>query len=356
MKLVFYCDPRGYRTYPFDGSSLEAGVGGSESALINLGRALARRGHEVVAYTSTTRPIEVDGVAYRPSVSFDDPSCDVLVVFRFYAEAIRGARRRLTVLWSLDLPVADPPYEVDRSLAEVDAVVAISEFHASRIVAFGSAAGIPKLAEKIWIGGCGVWASDYREALPKIPQRFIYCSVPDRGLVPLLGMWPALRRELPEATLAIFGGYALWGLVDREPALRELADAPGVQFRGVVPRRELVREQLLAELHLHPCSLEENFCLASMECQAAGTPSIVSSRGALPTTVIDNRSGRVVPGDPDRDGFAERFVEAAVALAKDRRRRERMAAFARLRARQEFDYMRIAERWEHELRARLTGR
>jgi glycosyltransferase involved in cell wall biosynthesis len=354
VKLVFYCPPAGYATYPFDGASFQYGLGGSEAALVCLASALARRGHEVRVYTTTGRETMVGGVSYRPAQALASATCDVFVLFRFHEHVPELTHCRLAVFWSTDIPTDDPPYRVGASLLASDLVVALSPFHAGLLLEFARARGLPDLSGRLWVGGCGIHWPEYRRPLRKRRHRFIYCSVPDRGLSGLLEMWPAIRRALPDASLVLTGGYELWGRRSDNASYPSAAGCPGVEQLGVVPRHRLVREQLAAEIHVHPCPLPENFCIASMECQAAGTPSVTSSLGAMSTTVVDGRTGIVVTGDPASATFRQRFVTAVVDLAQDRSRLQAMAAFGRRRAHRQFDYDVLAARWEQVVQARLA--
>jgi glycosyltransferase involved in cell wall biosynthesis len=350
MRISFCCPPEGYRDYVFDAAALESGVGGSESALINLARALARRGHEVQVFgpAATTRTYE--DVAYRPYREAADAGCDVAVLFRFSGHRFQDVPCRLRVLWSHDLPTADPPYGLVRSLRAVDGVFAVSDFHAGQLADFAQAHGIRDL--RLAVGGNGVDTALYPPPEhARVPGRFLYCSVPDRGLDGLLRMWPAIQDRVPGASLVVTGGYELWGHRP-DPAATPAAPA-GVCIRGVVSRRELVAEQRRAAVHLHPCPLPENFCLASMECQAAGTPTIASSLGALPATVVDGRTGIVVGGTPGTPEFEAAFVAASVGLVGCPDRLRALSEGARRHA-LAFDYDRVAAAWAAQLAGWLS--
>ncbi len=353
MKIVFYCPMVAYSTYVFDGYSLYSGVGGSEGALINLARALSLRGHEVIIYNSVPETIIVENVVYQPVHQFQENNCDIFVLFRFYHEVIHSIKTAFTVLWSHDIPTTEKPYSLEKSIQFVDMIVVVSHYHAHMLLKFVQQCGLGNDELSIHIGGNGVWASDYMFPITKIPYRFIYCSVPDRGLRPLLEMWPRIREKVVDACLTVTGGYQLWGRDDNDDELRMLVNQPGIRFLGVISRTQLVQEQLAAEIHLHPCSIPENFCLASMECQAAGTPSIASRVGALPTTIIHNKTGIIVANDPEDAGFQSAFIEAAVELVHDRTTLAIMSSQARYRALHEFDYAVVAEQWEMNISKRL---
>ncbi len=349
VKVSFYCPPAAYTRYTFDGSSLEAGVGGSESALINLAQALSARGNEIVVFCQVPSVRRILGVTYTPASNAIDHDCDVFVLFRFFAEWPAGLACLLRVLWSHDLPTPDAPYLMHRSLEVVDRIFAVSDFHAGRLRSFANQHGLGRMNGRLAVGGNGVDTHAYARKREKVRHGFIYCSVPDRGLDHLLLMWPAIRNRLCDATLVVTGGWRLWGLPDPQDRRTAL---PGILDLGVVPRRQLVKHQLEAELHLHPCPLYENYCLSARECQAAGTPSVTTAFGALPSTIQHDKTGVIVQGLPGTRRFHQAFVSEAVELARDRERLATIAAQARTHA-QLHDYHHVAARWEAQLLAWL---
>lgn len=350
MRILFSCSQHVYRAAPFDGMSLETGIGGSEAALVHVAEGLAHRGHrvEVVGASRTNR--EINGVSW----SADDAGreFDVLIVFRFAGPVLAGRRAPLRVLWTTDLPTDQTPYRLSRSLRRADAVVALSPFHASVVRQFAKEAGIGPAALRLAILACPIDARSYRRVVPKVRHRFLHCSVPDRGRDTLLRLWPHILARLPEATLVVTGGYGLWGRAHLDTRPPHLA---GVDFRGVLSRSQLVLEQMQAEVHLHPCRVAENFCMASAECQAAATPSVASAAGALPTTVLDGRTGVVVEGPPFGEPFERRFADEAVRLVTDPPRLATLASAARRRAHEQFDRTIVAAAWEQQLDTWLTA-
>lgn len=304
MRVAFLGHPQVYRNwgYSFDGSSRRSGVGGSESTLIALAEALVAAGDDVSVYANPERPATVRGVRYRVAEEIGGRTFDALVLFRFgsgLAAQVDAGRR---VLWAHDEPGASPLFRHEDAVPAVDTLVAVSPFRRRRLATFGLARGLGDLSERIVVMPNGVGAGDYACAgsRPKVWHRFIYCSVPDRGPDNLLRLWPIIRALVPDATLSVTGGWSLWGGTLADIPASHL---PGVLWHGVITRTELVQRQLDAELHVHPCAFEENFCIASMECQAAGAPSVVTRVGALPTTVLDGETGIVVGGDVTDPGF-----------------------------------------------------
>jgi colanic acid/amylovoran biosynthesis glycosyltransferase len=112
-----------------------------------------------------------------------------------------------------------------------------------------------------------------------------------------------------------------WGLLDNGV----------VKFTGVVPREQVVAYLREADIMIH-AALEEGFCNAVIEGQAAELPVIVSDAGGLPENIEDGVTGFVVPRR-DPDAMAEKII----LLAKAPELRQRMGKAGRERALKMFD-------------------
>ena len=99
---------------------------------------------------------------------------------------------------------------------------------------------------------------------------------------------------------------------------------PTVSFAGHVSDGE--RARLLAGARGLVFPGEEDFGIAPVEAMASGTPVIAVARGGVRETVINDRTGWLLP--PDADAFAAKFVDVLAAGAS----LEPMRAAARSRA------------------------
>ena len=126
----------------------------------------------------------------------------------------------------------------------------------------------------------------------KIPYKFIYSSFPNRGLLPLLLMWPRIRQKFPTATLEIFSDiHGEWvnnvwadGMKKIKDLIQEYTDM-GLIYRGWTSKDELVNGWLSSEIWFYPCHFEETFCLTAYEAAASKTLVVTTKLGALPETV-----------------------------------------------------------------------
>jgi glycosyltransferase involved in cell wall biosynthesis len=108
--------------------------------------------------------------------------------------------------------------------------------------------------------------------------------------------------------------YAIIGIGDEEPALRELAASLGVSERfsllGKIENGEISGYMNAADLFVHP-SYEEPLGLVVLEALACGTPVVASDSGGVPEMIHDGVNGYLAKtGDPS--DFAEKIRTALV--------------------------------------------
>lgn len=312
------------------------GVGGTEAALIQISRELARQKHSVWIAQPASAPGNYHGVHYVSARSLSTQCVWDAIVVSWQVQPIffdLKARRRL--YWT----TIEPWWLEARE--HVQRGIFISPYHYEGNGSWPGGAIIPLGIDPAeYDSGEGI---AFRSIAAKEPGRLIYCSVPDRGLEHLVRIFPMIREEIPWATLWITSDYSLWG---RQPDIIQylglMADTPGVHYYGKIPREDLVYQQKRAEIMLYPTHSEENFCLSALECMAAGTVPVTSARGALPTTVGEH--GVLVNEMPGTEGAARAFADATIALLCDRERLKRLSASGRERALTEFNWQYIVRK------------
>jgi len=341
VKLSFLVNCR----YAFiDPDFEEKGVGGSEAALILLARELARRGHEVEVYGTSTADGAFNGVRYRNIARFDPVAeRDVVILFRCAHEAFRAAKAKKKLFWSTDIDWAD--WE-ERVFPFADQVIVLSRFHQRFVLeTYGRLE-----PQRVSVMELGVVPEEYFDRppgeLPSKPgNRLIYCSVPERGLAHLARLFPRIKERVPDAELVITSDYSLWG---QPPGIEKFgpmfAGIAGVTLFGKVPRSRLVELQKSARVMAYPCTYHEGFCLAAIECIAGGAIPVTTKRWALTTTV--GESGVLIDGQPGDEEYDQRFVDAVVGLLRDRARWEELATKGRERVLAQYTWQAVAERFE----------
>src|SRR5262245_30747696 len=175
----------------------QTSLGGSESACVGLARALQARGHDVRIFATKLDPEAVGyhdaaGVTWSPWEDFWPTNqfieFDVVVGLRMHGLfTLRPVQARLRLLWSQDLLVPGQMQgEVMAAAWAIDHIAYVSEYHRRQWEQMQ-----PELAPIGWVTRNGFDPADLpSDPKPRDPYRVMYTSRPERGLAPLLEMWP----------------------------------------------------------------------------------------------------------------------------------------------------------------------
>jgi glycosyltransferase involved in cell wall biosynthesis len=305
----------------FDGRSPDLGpLGGAESAFVSLAEALARRGHAVRAYTNCPAAVRHNGVEWCPIAGGAPDEADLYIANRGDKLLRLVPRARATAFW-----VHNPARYLlklrylTKLWSRRPTLVFLSGYHAQTYPAWapgGRRVVIPH----------GIHDCFRTTAEPLIPPRprAVFTSNPLRSLGWLIELWVTrIFPAVPKAELHIFSGpgtYGAAGAAKSAEMAPVLAQARAMKDAGVMLHEPLPRDRLAAELphfrvFTYRGSVEETFCLAAGEAQAAGVPAVVSDVGAMSELVRDRDSGFVVSADPERE---ERdFAAATIKVLSD---------------------------------------
>ncbi|KMY68985.1 hypothetical protein AAU61_05385 [Desulfocarbo indianensis] len=346
----------------FHGASPEErALGGSETALVQVARALAQRGHRVQVFCRCPKPGIYHAVRYRDRKDLvraaGEERFDALVVSRFFAALDLPLQAGLKVLWNHD--VLDKPRELAQRLEGLDLALVLSCFQAQ-----GYAERLPACAGKLAITRNGLDLELIAETIRGVerqPDLVTYVSRPERGLKLLLEkIWPRLKEARPELRLAVCG----YQVADTalHPALRReyvdierlLKQSPGVEVLGGLAKKAYYRHLASCGALLYPCVFPEISCIAALEAQALATPVLTSRAFALPETVRSPEF--LVAGRPGSREYVEAYIQKSLDLLGDPQTAARVADEARERIWQEHDWALIAAEWEELFLARLRQR
>lgn len=326
--------PLGVTEKTLRGEDGRLGVGGAELAILTLCRAWQGYGNDVTFYND---PKEIGASAFRqlPVADFDpNESRDILIIFRS-PNPLASISKGKKIWFSCD------SYTIDDFRAfrkEVDKVVCISPHHASYFKnMYGIYDAIPiDLPVRTW---------EYQNKVEKISKRCIFTSIPDRGVMELHAVWPRIHKEVPEASLVITSDWRLWADWCTEEQIRGYKHSyglhPNVIYRGAIRRNELIQIQQEAELHLYPCTFEEQFCISVAESQVAGVFPITSDMGALKTTNM----GKVIHGNAQESYWQDIFVSSAIEFLTDPKLKDKQEWIQQV-ARRRFSIENILSQWE----------
>ncbi|MGH9703639.1 MAG: glycosyltransferase, partial [Candidatus Acidiferrales bacterium] len=116
---------------------------------------------------------------------------------------------------------------------------------------------------------------------------------PEKGGDILLDAWERLRLPIP---LQMIGDGPMRGQLEAQAAQRGLSN---VQFRGQLPRGEVIGAIKKARFVIVPSQCYENFPVTIAEAFACGTAVICSGHGGMKEIVADQSTGlHFTPGEP----------------------------------------------------------
>ncbi|MFD2419666.1 glycosyltransferase [Amycolatopsis pigmentata] len=227
--------------------------------------------------------------------------------------------------------------ELERSICRrADQVVATCSNEVFEIARMG----VPLPRSRTSVIPCGVDLNLFTPEGPRAPRTARHRIVTAGRLVPRKGFEVAVAAlaRLPETELVIAGGP-----VEDDPEARrlsglaeELGVADRLRMPGLVSRADM--PPLLRSADAVVCTpTYEPFGMVPLETMASGTPVVGSAVGGLIDTVVDGRTGFLVPpGDPDAVAAAVRKLCASDQL------REAYGAAGAARARKRYSWDQIA--------------
>lgn len=369
LTIGFYIDSVEFTPAVIAGT---ASLGGSESACLGLARALQARGHDVYIFTPKLHPeapaVDYAGVRWNQVQDLDGMTrvidWDVFVSLRMPNIFDAPVRAKFRVLWSEDLMYgAGMKNHVMGSAWAYDAVAYVSEYHRRQWEAL-----VPELAPIGYVTRNGFDPAYVPAAAVKNPDQIIHISRPERGLAPILAMWPELRKRYPAAQLKLCRYSSMydkdgWGKVceSYDVAVRQMNEqVGGIEYLGELGKPALYQAIAESAVMWYPGvhDFGETSCIAAIESQACGTPFVGSWKGALPETCP---SGLYVKGNAAEDSaYHEASISAVIGLLQDAKRQGRRyrelqrAGLAHVSP--AYSYGAIAAEWEGWLLAQFDAR
>ncbi len=289
----------------YSGETLRAAsMGGTESSVVQLAEALARRGHDVFVFNGIDRPRFEHGVQWLPMSEAGNRARGEIGIAVANPKAFGALSFRSQIFWLHN------PLKGWRSirrgymgplLKRRPFYVLLGSYHDGRVPGWFPSSGRTIIHH-------GIHEDFFRgraaEAAPA--PRAIFTSQPYRGLDWLLDLWGDVRRQVPGATFDVFAPK-----VHQAEANARNGALEGVTFGGSISRPDLIRQLALARVQLIPGHRDETYCLAAAEATAAGVPIVTLGVGALSERVRNGKTGFVAR---DREDFIAR---TAMLLSDD---------------------------------------
>ncbi len=300
----------------------DIGCGGSETSAAMLCKEWAKEGCLPLLYAMDNQVY--DGVIYRGYNTYrpDSNPVHLFISSRVPEVFDTPINAKQKWLWLHDIHRWDRI--TPERVSELDAIVVLSKWHANFTKAtypflkgcevidmdnmplsyedcvtpekWFEDAHCSKLPKMVIIGDA-IDTERFKDTTEKrIPNRFIWCSSPDRGLEQVLLLWPMIKRHLPDAELKIYYGWEYFdhalgfpGYRDYKERILLLLKQPGVEWCGRVGQKQLAQELMKADAMLYPPphDFRETYGIAFIEAQAAGCLVFYRQNGALGETIGD---------------------------------------------------------------------
>ena len=370
-----------------------ASVGGSGVVATELGKMLARRGHQV-HLISTDPPFRLG--EFQAGLAFHQVRTPTYPLFREPQYLLSLANKIVQVSRAFSLDIVHAHYAVPhataaflaRELLSADGGRApriVTTLHGTDITLVGSdpsysetvsfsiqqSDGLTAVSESLRASTCD--GLNVTREIRVIPN-FLDCAVHRRMDVPDLRT--RFTRGNPDTRIVIHVSNfrpvkrldAVLSVFDRirrgVPArLLLVGDGPEMETvhrlartLGIEPLLDLVGEQeevlqllSVADLFLLP-SAQESFGLAAVEAMACEVPVVASNVGGLPEVIVDG-----VPGFLHPPEALDAMAASGIAILADVERRRTMGAAARRHVLDRFDADRIVPLYEQYYRDILGG-
>lgn len=290
----------------FDADLEEKPIAGTQTAFIELSRALAQSGCMVYVHTDTLKTLDMPTRKWDQLSHLDDSiTYDLMIVnvSPYLLGKFRHIKARKKVLWIHN----HAKYllywnRLKFVVRHLPVVVFSGSYHKSTLPFF-----IPTGGRKIIEYGI----SDNVFAVPPENEigdkkRIYFTSNPLRSLRWLVDIWVEhIHGQFPHAELHVFSGwktYGAWGIAVQRRMQQEIDYAiqftnKGIFIRDVLPKHLLFEEMRSGYAMFYKGDAAETFCLSVAEAQALGLPAVVCDLGSMKERVEHAETGFVAKND-----------------------------------------------------------
>ncbi len=287
--LVYYC---GFTEKVWDPNvAMEKGVGGSEEAVINLSKELAKKGWNVTVYNNCGHGGVFDGVTYKPFWSYN------------YRD-----KQDVTIFWRHPKPVDYVGDWAGKIFVDLHDVVPQGEFTEERLKKITKIMVKTKahrvlfpnvLDEKFSIIPNGIDPSLFEKKVEKNPYLILNTSSADRHLDATLDVFEELIERQPEKPWKLAWYYG-WGVYDsvhegnkemmewkkkQMERFEKLVKEGRAEGGTMLGHKEIAEKYLEAGIFLYPTQFYEIFCISAVKARLAKCLIIASDFAALKETI-----------------------------------------------------------------------
>lgn len=294
---------------------LTTGVGGSETYIIEMSRYIQQSGlFDVIVFCNCAENETFEGVEYRHLSEFflfvNENKVHTCIVSRFseyLPVAFKGLAENVYLVVH-DLTPSGIVIPLDSKLKNV---FCLTEWHVEYMNA-----RFPSLKSITVPFYYGIDTTKFfiKQTDKITPYKFIYSSFPNRGLLPLLQMWPEIYKKYPNANLHIYSDVNGKWVNDVAPeqmkevrTLLEKYNYMNINYHGWVDKQTLSNAWITSDFWFYPCIFMETFCLTALEAAITKTFVVTNDLAALQNTVGDR--GAVIKGDASTKEWQSNALE-----------------------------------------------
>jgi hypothetical protein len=314
--FVFHADG-GFNNW--SGSSiLTTGVGGSETYIIEHSRYIKKSGlFDVYVFCNCLEEENFEGVIYKPLSEYYSfikqnyiHTCIVSRYSEYLPVTFKGWTENVYMVVH-DLTPTGIVIPVDKKLKKI---FCLTEWHVDYFTQI-----FPSIKNITVPFYYGIDFNKFKNNDISLKQdyKFIYSSFPNRGLLPLLQMWPRIYEFQPEASLHIYcdidGKWVNQVEGEMMVKIRELMtnynaaeNNMNIYYHGWVNKQVLAESWLTADIWFYPCTFMETFCLTALEAALTKTLVITNNLAALQNTV--GHRGVIIKGEPIETEWQEKAL------------------------------------------------
>lgn len=319
MKIIFVdSGPLSY-----DGSSLvNYYLGGTEGSMIYLAEELVKKNHEVIIVNGTVNSTEYNNVKYVPRETYylneewwkaQDADAIVSLTGPFYSNFWKKWCPKAKVFVWVHLST-EQPATADlgdpNKISHVDMVVGVSEWHYKNLKEGHKIEKLTYVKNAINDNFKNLFTSAEELRQAKSKPKACYTSAPYRGLELLAHSIPLYAKRMEFDIFSSMKLYQNEDSIDFEKLYLYCKSFVGVNYRGILPQKDLAKELRSSSFFTYPCIMEETFCLSLLESMAAGCKPIVTDIGALESTAKGKAS--VVHFSGANKAFIASFTDAVL--------------------------------------------
>ena len=332
-KVAIYC---GQSWEEWSPKQQEKGMGGSEEAVVELARLLAKQYEVTVFNRCGDDEGTYDGVKYE-NFEYFEGDFDYIILWRnadYLLKELKDTKGK-KILWLHD---CNPEHSILPFIHMVDKIVVSSTYHRGLYPNITS--------DKFLVTPNGIKTEYFDQKVERNPYKVIYASSYDRGLKELLECWGEVKLAVSEAELHVYYG---WDTINKmiesgdtkytefKEYMDNLMSQEGVFHHGRIGHKELAKEYLSSGVWAYPCWFPEVLCLAATKAQIAGTIPVVCPTSALRTTVRwgyttnepRNEMGSMPWGTQMTPEMQDKFTQLVIKALTNPFNREQMMKDAR---------------------------